>query len=154
MNDLDHQALQAQLFALYDGELAPDERSKVLRHLEACADCRGRLARWNRIAGGLLKPRAAPPVSEQLVRDVMARIAADTTARGPWSPVPWRRVVPALGLALGVVLLAVPAVLQEPPVATEALLLAENTGGGSRDWMFAHDSPAADDLLGFVLEQP
>jgi anti-sigma factor RsiW len=154
MNDLDHQIWQERVFALYDGELAPDERSEALRHLEACSDCRGLLARWNTIAGAMLKPRAPLPVSERLVQGVMARIEARKQARDTWSPVPWRWAVPALALALGLLILALPAALQEPPVAAEALLLADNSDGGAADWMFAHESPAADELLGYVLEQP
>lgn len=154
MNDLEHQTWKEQVFALYDGELAAADRPEVLRHLEACADCRGRLARWNRVAAGLLKPRAPLPTSERLVQAVMARIAQQDAAAESWAPVPWRWVVPALSLALGLTILALPAVLQEPPLATEALLLADNSNGGARDWVFGHESPAADELLGFVLEQP
>ncbi len=75
---LDHMFSRRRLSAYVDGELGPDERRRVARHVEECEDC-GRAERsLRRLIGGLrLLGGGRPPT---LADDAIERVRA---ADGP-----------------------------------------------------------------------
>ena len=72
---MDHDAIQAQLFSFYDGELAGDVRRTIETHLQGCAECRMLVAQWTRVAGRLFQAPAIQP-SEAFVERTTRRIAS------------------------------------------------------------------------------
>lgn len=103
-----------ELTALLDGALAPERAAEVLRHLEACGDCR---AEKDRLAAGIAALRALPPPPEPspfFAARLEARIAREGKRRS-WierldlSRLRWKIAAPAAAAAIaaGVVLLAV-----------------------------------------------
>lgn len=70
---MSHGDMKDRVFAFYDGELGPEERAGVQRHLDACPDCRAELAAWKASAERFFRPSPVP-VSEDFVRSVMDRL--------------------------------------------------------------------------------
>ncbi len=85
-----HEELRERLHEYRDGELDGAVAAEVAAHLPACADCRGVLEGWERLAQGLLK--AVPAAEEGFVGRVMARIAEEerepVVSSGGWWLVP------------------------------------------------------------------
>lgn len=98
-----HHGLQRQLGAYLDGELLPEEAAEVRRHLAECAACTAELHDL-RTTRTLLRRLSPPPVPDDFVDDLRARLAAEATAgrRAWWGPVPRPAVLAA---AVAVVLL-------------------------------------------------
>jgi anti-sigma factor RsiW len=70
------EAVEAELGAYVDGELAAQEQTAVEHHLEACAACSEELALLRLVTGSLARaPRPKP--SEALRQRLLARVAAD-----------------------------------------------------------------------------
>src|SRR5438093_6973963 len=68
------------LSAYHDGEAAPDERTRVERHLAGCDDCRQVLAEYRAIGGDMRAlPVPVPPAG--LRRDVWRAIEAQGAGR-------------------------------------------------------------------------
>ncbi|HVV81709.1 MAG TPA: zf-HC2 domain-containing protein, partial [Kofleriaceae bacterium] len=69
-HDPEHEAIEAQLGAYFDGQLAPDEERPVLDHLAGCERCQAALddlmglhvalARSPDVAAGGARPAPAP----------------------------------------------------------------------------------------------
>jgi len=111
-----------------DGDINPNDRNLVARHLQACGACRGRvhaeqavhaLLRARRSALG---PSAVPPA-------LRARIAALGGSRAAAAPAarPWRALVMPLALAASLVLVVVGAFVYEATARSTQLLAAELT---------------------------
>ena len=159
----DHDALRDQLFAFYDGELSGESRRSVERHLEACAECRGRLDRWRQTARRVFEtPQAAgsdaagadaskladSEATEAFVSRVMARIErAEQPRRAPSWIGGLRWLAPALGLA-GLVFVIGQTRQQDVSVD---MLLADSSDPSA--WMLSSRPASADDVLGFVMEE-
>jgi predicted anti-sigma-YlaC factor YlaD len=98
-----------------DGELAPDERRLLARHLHRCADCR----RYSAAAADLhrgLRVQPAPPVPD-LTEAILARLDAAGPAPGRATALYWRVGLALVGLAQ--LLLAGPAFVAHPDVTHE-----------------------------------
>lgn len=141
-----HDAMQAQVFALYDGELAGGARQTAQAHLQQCAECQEAVAGWTRTAGVFFR---SPEVqaSEIFVGRVLDRIASTQNAPvvSVWKPsVRW--LIPALGLAALLVMMQPGGRL----VSMDALLLEDGQENGMR-LVLAGESPSLDMVLDTVL---
>lgn len=138
---MDHERLKDALFAYRDGELDEAGRREVGAHLDACAECRSALERWELAAKALLKsPRI--DAREAFVGGVMARIAeAEREAEAPAGFGWW--LTPGFALALGLAVLLWP---QAAP-SVDQLLLSE-----APSWA-VDDVDDEDELLVSVLEE-
>ena len=136
---MDHTTIQERLFALYDGELAGEDRRAVEDHVLGCAECRALIARWKQVAGALF-PSPHVATSEAFVERVMQRIATPKPPRVrlPRRPREFGWLIPAMGLAA--MLLALFSRPMQQVVSVESLLLGEN--------------PSGDDVLNLLMEEP
>jgi anti-sigma factor RsiW len=73
-------AIQPELDAYLDGELAPPEQRSVERHLEECAACRAELELLRAVTGSLRQVERPAP-SEAMRRRLFAQVAADLPLR-------------------------------------------------------------------------
>jgi anti-sigma factor RsiW len=76
-------SVQEQLSAFHDGELSPDVRAAVARHIEGCSECSRRLAELrelSRITAELPTPEIPP--------EVWQRIEQKLVAKGAWQGLP------------------------------------------------------------------
>ena len=145
----DHDALQRQLFALYDGELTGSARQEMEDHLAGCPACRERYTQWQRTARALFR---VPDVhaSEAFVHRLMARLDA---WQRPQRAVPRlaaiRWLAPAVALA-GLLLL----MIGWPPesVSVETLLLADGQARGPIQFVLASEPPTTDQVFGIITE--
>ncbi|PIQ83414.1 MAG: hypothetical protein COV75_07750 [Candidatus Omnitrophica bacterium CG11_big_fil_rev_8_21_14_0_20_63_9] len=137
---MDHDAIQAQLFSFYDGELAGDVRRTIETHLQGCAECRMLVAQWTRVAGRLFQAPAIQP-SEAFVERTTRRIAS--TRPQPVRISRWLAdrgwLIPAMGVAAAFFLVMAQWPLQQT-VSIESVLLSHEEG--------------ADDSLEQLLEEP
>ena len=100
----------AALLDLYiDGELSPEEMSRVQEHLDRCPGCRA-------YVDDALAIRAAFPDAEEVevpegfAEGVMARVQKETVSRAEATPkkkqpTPWRKVLPTLAACCALVIL-------------------------------------------------
>ncbi len=147
---MNHTTMQANVSALYDGELSAQERRVVLTHLKTCAACRQLHHASARLTATLFWRAEAPP-SDALVQRVMDRIAEVPAMRRSWWPVidvGW--LVPALGLAVSLLVLVGPI---QQAVSVEALLLADGRESLATPGISSVDVAAADDVFGVVMEE-
>ncbi len=157
---MDHAALQAQVFALHDGELTGAARQAAETHLRECAACQALAARWQATADALFAaPRTrAMPASEFFVQRVMNRLQDASRAPAMARPrLAWRATwrwlipVPALGLAVLVAMLLVrPATTSS--ISVEALLLEHLSGPAA--WTLSNQTTTLDDVLDLAMEEP
>lgn len=91
---------QSHLSAYLDGEIEPGEHQAVLRHLEACGDCRLELEQYREVDRVLTATRAHLPDAGDLKSAFYARLAAEERrSRREWG---WRKLTPAFAtFALG-----------------------------------------------------
>ncbi len=150
---MDHNAIQAQLFALYDGELTGSARGAVESHLLDCTECRALLADWKRVVGACFQ---SPEVSssEALVQCVMQRIARvppqPFRVRLPRWIVEGGWLAPAIGLVgLGLVVMQGP--LQQT-VSIETLLLSDGREPAALQQVLTEESPSGDEIFGLLME--
>ncbi len=100
-----HEQIRERLSEWFDGELDSASSSAVSGHIGACAACKDEVARLERLGSALFEAPAADPRStEAFVARVMARVEAESVS--PWERIAARVLVPALGLALAALLLA------------------------------------------------
>jgi anti-sigma factor RsiW len=144
-----HEQIKTNLFALYDGELPETERREAAAHLEGCPACRGEYQRWSAAAALFFRP-SQPQASEAFVRRVMARVEAEARPGLLSGLFAWRWLAPAVGAGLAALALTVLVPADESPISTETLLLASAVENGE----VVQESPSADEMLGFTLEQP
>lgn len=136
---MDHDELRDLLTEYHDGELSPEKRGEVERHLQSCRECGGELGRLRRLARLFKRPA---PASEEFVRGVLARLPAET---GEPSPALWRPwLAPALAMAAAALLLALDLGSRNAPGVHE-----ENA-----EWGFQGEAPAPEELLALALEAP
>ena len=152
---MDHQAMHAQLFALYDGELTGTARQRAEAHLQGCTECQALAAQWRRVAGTLF-PRPPVAASEAFVDRVMRGLAAPPQRRR--QPVRLSRwlweggwLVPAAGLAVLAVFVT-GAVLQET-VSVEELLFEQASPSRTVQQVFTGAHPSPEDVLGLLMEE-
>ncbi len=144
-----HQAIKDKLFELHDGELRGEARREVEAHLATCSACRESYEHWQRLARVLFRAPCPPP-SEALVDRVMDRIGVATHAHHTrrWTlTVRW--LMPALGLATGLLLAIVPG---QRTVSIDALLLADGRETAPMQLVLASNTWSVDDVLGLVME--
>ncbi len=99
---MSHEEIQEKLWALYDGQLAEEEKEPLETHLRDCPECRGLLSEWKNVSGMLFqKPELSGADAELFTQEVMARV------RGPVETpvVSWKRaalpwLAPVLASAL------------------------------------------------------
>ena len=97
--------VKAKLVAWLDGDLAPNEASAVQRHVEACRECRRRVATYER-------------VSQMFDAYCDAVMAAKAPRRARWVPVLASALIAAAAVCLAFLRTrVVPATVIEPPVA-------------------------------------
>lgn len=117
------------LSAYIDGELPPNERAQVERHLETCEDCRRRLAGLRTV---VTLVRSSEPISapEGFRAHVRARVEqmghGQTTRRWSVIPLSWRLIGAAAAVAI-IGIFAVSLVRTERPVAMREID-AQNEG--------------------------
>ena len=149
---MDHKAIQDQLFALYDGELAGAARRAVEDHLLDCAECRAIVAQWKHVAGVLFR---APTLStsEAFVQRVMQRIAPPLPQRfrlprwileGGW-------LMPAMGLAVFLFVMTRGPLQQT--LSVESLLLSDNREPAAIQRVLSGERSSAEDILGLLMEE-
>lgn len=150
---MDHQQLQDQLFALYDGELPIHERRVVEEHALDCGECVLLLAQWKRASRSLFfQPALAP--SEAFVARVMRSLDAPRPRPG-WSLLPplprlaW--LIPAAGLA-ALLLIMNRGMLSQQDVSVETLLLSESQQPAVVQRVLTDQSLSPDELLGLFME--
>jgi anti-sigma factor RsiW len=69
--------VRSRLERWLDGALSPLEEALDRGHLEACADCRGELSRWERVLDGIRAvSRADPGDLASVERSVLAKLEA------------------------------------------------------------------------------
>ena len=143
-----HEVLKEKVFALYDGELAGDARQEAEAHLKSCSECRAMVERWMTTATVFFK-ESRPMASEFFVQCVMDRIKLlERPRRMVWPALEWRWLVPAFGVAAGVLFLILQ--LRQQPLSIETLLLGDTQGPTAS--VLSNKTPTADELLGFVME--
>jgi len=149
---MDHEAIQEQLFAFYDGELTGPGRRAMEDHVRDCTECRDLVAQWKRVAGALFRP-ADVSTSDAFVERLMRRIAAPPPPRvrlprwlleGGW-------LIPAMGLAV-MFFVMVQGPLQQT-VSIESLLLSDEREPASLQQVLTGERPSADDVLGLLMEE-
>jgi predicted anti-sigma-YlaC factor YlaD len=80
MTAADVHARTADRFSAYlDGELTPDERTAMERHLAACIQCRTNLDQFRRTVGNLSKLKGKAPMS--FLPDIQGQIHARSRGR-------------------------------------------------------------------------
>jgi len=152
---MDHDNLRDRLPALHDGELGRKERTELLAHLAACAECRADQERWERVAGAFLRPPPPPTPAETaaFVRRVMARLRpqAPPEAGVPWPGAFIRWMSPALsfGLAMALVFIMWSGLKSAAP--TDVLLLINGEASGLARMVSQPWAPTADDMLVMVM---
>lgn len=101
------EAVDEDLSALIDGELAPGRVSQVETHVAGCPRCRGRLAALRAVDRGLAK-LALPALPGNLRERLQRRIERPAVAAGRRGPAPRRRwlLVPAAAAAAAALALA------------------------------------------------
>ncbi|OGS04782.1 MAG: hypothetical protein A3G41_04015 [Elusimicrobia bacterium RIFCSPLOWO2_12_FULL_59_9] len=147
-----HDEFEEALYALFDGELGPEDRRRVESHLAGCPGCRRAHARWDQISKALFK-LPPPRASENFVERFMQRL--DEPAEVFRFPLPLPRprwLVPAIGFAAAVLFLSV--YKNEAAVSTEDLLLANGKAGVASEWTLLAKASDKDEVLNFVLEEP
>lgn len=115
------------LIPYLDGRLPADERARLDRHLESCADCRTRLAEFRALLD-TLNTWPAPEPSPGFTPALRARLAAEPAQpTSPWRwPRPYgRRWVYAGATALAAALLLVVVLWQPTPPPGPATPIAE-----------------------------
>ena len=160
---MDHNAIQDQLFALYDGELTGEARRAVEDHLLDCTECLAVVAQWKQVAGAAFQAPAVS-TSETFVQRVMQRIAAPHPHpfRLP-APQAWLRqaglprrlleggwLVSAVGLAAVLIVMVNGPLLQA--VSIESLLLSDGRDPGTLQGVLTGERSSADDVLGLLME--
>lgn len=133
---MDHERLKDQLYALYDGELDESAKRNILDHLSDCVECRQTYERWSKTAKALFPPRKIE-TSEFFVRQVMDRVTSlEQPKKGfGWQvSLPW--LVPALGLAMIILVVA-------PPASSQAM---------DDEFIFSNNTSTADETLQYVME--
>ncbi len=83
--------------ACLEGDLAPQERERIERHLHACPPCGRMVAEYERLFA-LLPTPAAPPVPEGFAARTLARVAVAQRRRRVWQAV---AIAAAIAIALG-----------------------------------------------------
>ncbi len=153
---MNHQKIQAQLGALYDGELKGDQRRLVQSHLDGCPDCQKSYNHWVRAAKNLFST-PAPVESEFFVSQVMGRVRALETPsmiakRGlslEWLFPVSRWLVPAASLA--VLFLAVAPGMPQT-ISTDTLFSQELRE--KSPWMVSNGALTQEDTLQMIMEDP
>ncbi len=104
---------EQMIWALLDGDLAPEREAELRAHLEQCPDCRGLYEAAAAAAQVLREDLAEPPAA--LAEGVMARVAAYEAERGEPRPVQpvkrlrrWLPVAAAACLAVVIAGVALP----------------------------------------------
>lgn len=77
---MSHATMKEKVFALYDGELGPEEKTLAQAHLDACPECRAELAAWKTASARFFRP-APVHTSESFVRAVMDRLDEEEPSR-------------------------------------------------------------------------
>lgn len=95
-----HEQIQERLGEWLDGELDPASSEAASRHIDACAECKGEVARLKRLGETLFVRAGAadPRATEAFVARVMSRVEAEAVS--PWERFAVRFLAPAFGLAL------------------------------------------------------
>jgi anti-sigma factor RsiW len=147
---MDHQKIQALLLTTDSPELSPEERREVAAHLQACRDCGGLAARWERIHGMFAHVSAVPPppgMADKIMKRLADLEASDVepqAVRRPW--VQW--LFPTLGYAFAFLLMFVAIAHWEPYLkanpTTETVLLSSIPQGDQL--FFAKDPPEVNHL--------
>ena len=134
---MSHEEIKKHLFALYDGELAPENQTEIETHLSRCAECRELYQGWARIAKVFFQPPKQLG-SDFFVQSVMNRIHALEISQPvkSWN-LSFGWLVPAAGLALALL-----AVMPLPQAARGDAFLFQETDGAAL---------SADDTLQFVM---
>ncbi len=83
--------MQKALGPYRDGELSPQRRTRVERHIEGCLTCRAELAQVQRVSALLRAPIAEPPRGtwEAFWPQVRERLSAAEGRKPVPRPVPW-----------------------------------------------------------------
>lgn len=104
---------EEMIWALLDGDLAPEQEAALRAHMDGCPDCRALYEAAAAAAGVLREDLAEPPAA--LAEGVMARVAAYEAERGEPRPVRpvkrlrrWLPVAAAACLAVVIVGVALP----------------------------------------------
>ena len=147
-----HAQMQEALISVDDPELPASQRDALLAHAAACGECALVLRQW-RSASSALARASGLTASETFVADVMRRLperGGPGAAPSRWTVPAW--LIPRLGVALAVAVLAVLLWHREPSLSTETLLLASAPEGSA--WEFSSDTPDAALLLDLTTESP
>ena len=140
----------------YDGELAPDRREQVARHVENCPSCRRELADLAQVSAGVAAAvqaaEAKAPLEGLEARVFSAMRARERKAGGAW----WkglltpRRLVPAAAVVIA--LIAVGVSLRMPDAVSEPSAIVESFSGSVSTVMIVETPETRQTILWFQEE--
>jgi len=99
MDELTCQIARVQIDGMIDGELPPAASARLQRHLQGCADCRGRLAAKRKLASTLATLRGLPALDETARQRLVAGLPGEKR-RTWWVAAPAAALAASLALFL------------------------------------------------------
>ena len=142
------ETVQGDLVRLVCGDVA-EPSAALAAHLKACPSCRAALAESRELVNALQDALAPGPLSDRLVADIQARLAARGAARSPVRVI--ALLVPCAVAACLALALLIPWRLAPSPETTGPESVAVATASADEPW----DSPSQSSVDAFVkdLEQ-